>query len=309
MRTPGLNGFGRRELLAASLVVSLAACTRPARSDAPVSTTALARPKLADRFADLEREFEARLGVDVVAADATATIAYRADERFAFCSTFKAPLAAAVLHKNSLAQLDTVIAYTTDDIRSASPVTQQHVETGMTIGQLCDAAIRYSDGTAANLLLNELAGTTSGPAAFTGYLRSLGDTVSRLDQEEPELNRNPPGDQRDTTTPRAIALVFRQLVLGDALAPDKRALLIDWLARSTTGAKRIRAGFPADWKVVDKTGSGDYGRANDVAVVWSPSGVPHVVAIMSDRADGGYDAKWSDDLVAAAATCVAGVLS
>ncbi len=191
----------------------------------------------------------------VPATGTTAAIEYRADERFAFCSTFKAPLVAAVLHQNPLTHLDKLITYTSDDIRSISPVAQQHVQTGMTIGQLCDAAIRYSDGTAANLLLADLGGPGGGTAAFTGYLRSLGDTVSRLDAEEPELNRDPPGDERDTTTPHAIALVLQQLVLGNALPPDKRALLTDWMARNTTGAKRIRAGFPADWKVIDKTGT------------------------------------------------------
>ncbi len=225
-------------------------------------------PDLTGHFAELERKYQARLGVYVPASGATAAIAYRADERFAFCSTFKAPLVAAVLHQFPLTHLDKVITYASNDIRSTSPITQQHVDTGMTVGQLCEAAIRYSDGTAANLLLADIGGT----AAFTSYLRGLGDQASRLDQEEPELNRNPPEDHRDTTTPRAIALVFQQLALGDALPPDKRAMLTDWLARSTTGAKRIRAGFPADWKVIDKTGTGDYGRANDVAVVWSPGG-------------------------------------
>lgn len=43
--------------------------------------------------------------------------------------------------------------------------------------------------------------------------------------------------------------------------------------------------------MIDKTGTGDYGRANDIAVVWSPTGVPYVVAVMSDRAGGGYDAE------------------
>ena len=268
---------------------------------APSTTPAVPAPDLTGRFDQLERKYGARLGVYVPADGATGEIAYRADERFAFCSTFKAPLVAAVLHHNPLPHLDKVVTYTPDDIRSVSPVTQQHVQTGMTIRQLCDAAIRYSDGTAANLLLADL----GGPAAFTGYLRSLGDNVSRLDHEEPELNRDPPDDERDTTTPRAIALVFHKLVIGDALPPDKRALLTDWMARSTTGARRIRAGFPADWKVIDKTGSGDYGRTNDVAVVRSPSDAPHVVAIMSDRVSGGYEAPSNDAIVAAAATIVA----
>jgi beta-lactamase class A len=299
-----VTGFGRRELLAAAMLVPLIGCARGASSGHAASTTAPAAPDMASRFAELERKYEARLGVCVLATGPTAVIAYRADERFAFCSTFKAPLAAAVLQKNPLTHLDTVTTYTSADIRSTSPITEQHVQTGMTVGQLCDAAIRCSDGTAANLLLDDLGGT----AAFTGYVRSLGDTVSRLDQEEPELNRDAPGDERDTTTPRAISVVYQQLVLGDALPSDKRAMLTDWMAHSTTGAKRIRAGFPADWKVIDKTGSGDYGRANDVAVVWSPSGVPYVVAIMSDRAARGYDAEPSDALVADAAKYVAQAL-
>ena len=131
-------------------------------------------------------------------------------------------------------------------------------------------------------------------------------TRQPLGPNEPELNRDAPDDERDTTTPRAISVVFQKLILGDALPPDKRAMLTDWMARNTTGAKRIRAGFPVDWKVFDKTGSGDYGRANDVAVVRSPAGVPYVVAIMSDRAGGGYDAEPSDALVADAANARAG---
>ncbi len=314
--SPQPIGLRRRELLlAGAALVPLMGCTsnqkRPTSStsghaaSAATSTRVAAAPDVAGRFAELERQYQARLGVWVRAGDSTATIAYRADERFAFCSTFKAPLVAAVLDKNPLTHLDTVVAYTSADIRSTSPITEQHVQTGMTIGQLCDAAIRYSDGTAANLLLADIGGVP----AFTSYLRGLGDPVSRLDQEEPELNRDAPGDERDTTTPRAIGGVYQRLVLGDALTPDKRAMLTDWMARNTTGGKRIRAGFPADWKVIDKTGSGDYGRANDVAVVWPPGGVPHVVAIMSDRAAGGYDAEPSDALVAAATKCVAEVLA
>lgn len=301
---PG-GGFGRRELLlAAAMLAPLAACAHGASDAHPAVMTTAVRPDLAKRFAELEQKYQARLGVYVPATGSTAEVAYRADERFAFCSTFKAPLVAAVLHQGPLAHLDKLISYSDGDIRSTSPVTQQHVDTGMTVRQLCDAAIRYSDGTAANLLLADL----GGPSAFTGYLRSLGDAVSRLDQDEPELNRDPPGDERDTTTPRSIARVFQQLVLGDALNADKRAMLTDWMARSTTGAKRIRAGFAPDWKVVDKTGTGDYGRANDVAVVWSPGGDAYVVAVMSDRAGGGYDAEPSEALLADAATAVADFL-
>ncbi|GAB3000654.1 beta-lactamase [Mycobacterium bourgelatii] len=296
----------RRQVLLAMLV-PLVGCSSQAATGRPQSSTtstSRAAQDLSARFAELERRYESRLGVHVLADGDAAPISYRADERFAFCSTFKAPLAAAVLQRNPLTFLDKVITYTRDDIRSTSPITEQHVDGGMTIGQLCDAAVRYSDGTAANLLLAEI----GGPAGFTQFLRSLGDSVSRLDQLEPELNRDAPNDERDTTTPRAIAGVFQRLVLGDALPADKRGLLTDWMVRNTTGDKRIRTGFPPDWKIADKTGSGDYGRTNDVAVVWSPSGASYVVAIYSDCVTGGYDAPFNDAIVAAAATIVASAL-
>jgi beta-lactamase class A len=242
----------------------------------------------------LERKHRSRLGVYALATGTGATVAYRADQRFAFCSTFKTLAAAAVLHRNPLSHLSKHVAFTRADVDSISPITEKHVASGMTIRQLCDAAIRYSDGTAGNLLMRDI----GGPARLTAYLRELGDTVSRMDDYEPELNRMRPKDPRDTTTPRAIAADYQKLVLGDALTADKRALLKDWLSRTLTGAKRIRAGLPKGWLVADKTGTGDYGRTNDIAIVWPPHTAPLVVAIMSDRS--GYNAPAVDALVAEA---------
>jgi beta-lactamase class A len=244
------------------------------------------------RFAALEHKHRSRLGVYALATGTGATVAYRADERFAFCSTFKTLAAAAVLHRNPLRHLDKHVTYTAADVDSISPITEHHIATGMTIRQLCDAAIRYSDGTAGNLLMRDI----GGPEQLTAYLRGLGDTVSRMDDYEPKLNRMSPRSPRDTTTPRAIAADYQKLVLGDALTADKRALLKDWLERNVTGATRIRAGLPKGWTVADKTGTGDYGRTNDIAIVWPPHTAPLVVAIMSDRS--GYGSPPEHALIA-----------
>nr|WP_245645850.1 class A beta-lactamase [Pseudonocardia acaciae] len=239
---------------------------------------ACARP--GDPFSSLERKYSVRLGVYAVDTGSGAFLEYRADERFAFCSTFKTIAVAAVLWQRPLSYLDTVVRYTKADVNSISPIADKHVDTGMTVGQLCDAAIRYSDGTAGNLLMRDI----GGPAQLTAYLRGLGDPTSRMDQYEPDLNSDPPGDPRDTSTPRALAGDHRAIVLGNALPPEKQSLVKDWLRRSATGAQTIRAGVPAGWTVAGKTGHGDYGRANDVAVVWPPNGAPLVIAVMSDRA-------------------------
>ncbi|GAA4158147.1 class A beta-lactamase BlaC [Phytohabitans flavus] len=257
-----------------------------------------------ERLVELERRFDARLGVYALATGTGTSIAHRADERFAFCSTFKGLAAAAVLHRNPMSHLDTVVRYTRDDLMKNASITKNHVATGMTIRQLCDAAIRYSDGTAGNLLLRDL----GGPAQLTAYARSLGDTVTRMDRIEPAITQATPGDPRDTTSPRAFGTDYQKIVLGDALPAQKRAFLRDLLERNATeaGAQRIRAGLPRGWTVADKTGTGDYGTINDIAVVWPPDGAPIVMAIMSSRA--ASDAEYDSALIAQAAAYLAETL-
>jgi beta-lactamase class A len=285
------------------LLTGMAGCAdSPSPSPSPPSSASpsAARPPVdLSRYTALERRHRARLGVYALATGTGATVVYRADERFAFCSTFKTLAAAAVLHGNPLSHLSKRVRYTSADVDSISPVTEHHVATGMTIRQLCDAAIRYSDGTAGNLLMRDL----GGPGRLTAYLRLLGDHVSRMDRYEPWLNRDNPHDPRDTTTPRAIAATYRALVLGDALPADKRALLVGWLSHTAgVGAKRVAAGLPSGWRLVHKTGTGDYGRANDIAITWPPGAAPYVIAVMSDRH--GYHTPAIDALVAEAARLV-----
>ncbi|MGO4650002.1 class A beta-lactamase [Nocardia sp. 2YAB30] len=255
------------------------------------------------RLAELERTFDARLGVYALATGTGATVAHRADERFAFCSAFKGLAAAAVLQRNPLSHLDTVVTYTEADLTKNASITPRHVTTGMTIGQLCDAAVRFSDGTAGNLLLRDL----GGPTELTAYARSLGDTVTRMDRIEPLITEATPGDPRDTTTPQAFGADYQKIVLGDALPSEKRAFLRDLLERNATGARRIRAGIPQGWTVADKTGTGDYGTLNDIAIVWPPGSAPLVIAIMSSKAD--RTATYDEKLIAEAAAYVVNTLT
>ncbi|MEV0703573.1 class A beta-lactamase [Saccharopolyspora sp. NPDC050389] len=290
--------ISRRALLGAAALLPLAGCatTPPSRPTDPPATSP---PAPTDgQLLELERKFDARLGVYALATGTGTAIAHRADERFAFCSTFKALATAAVLHHNPLSHLDTLVTYTEADLMKSSAITKQHLATGMTIRQLCDAAVRYSDGTAGNLLLRDL----GGPAQLTAYTQGLGDTVTRMDRFEPTITEATPGDPRDTTSPRAIGTDLHQIVLGEALPTDKRAFLRDLLERNVTGAKRIRAGLPQGWTAADKTGTGDYGTANDIAVVWPPNAAPVLISIMSSKT--GKDAKYDEALLAEAAAHV-----
>jgi beta-lactamase class A len=254
------------------------------------------------RFALLEHRYDARLGVFGVDTASGRTVGHRADERFAFCSTFKALAAALVLRRRSVAELETVVRYGSRDLVANSPITEQHVDTGMTLRAVCDAAIRYSDNTAGNLLLKEL----GGPPGFTRALRHIGDRVTHSDRVETDLSTARPGDRRDTSSPRALAADLRIVAVGNVLTREKRALLTHWLITNTTGDRLIRAGVPRGWKVGDKTGLGGYGARNDIAVIWPPRAKPIVLAILSTREHA--DATPSDDLVAEATRVAVAVL-
>jgi beta-lactamase class A len=293
------NTVRRRSVLSAALLLPLAGCSTPPPASAPVPAPTAPAPVRTDRLPELERQFGARLGVYALDTGTGRELVHRADERFAMCSVFKALAAAAVLDRTPPEYLDQRVHYGQADLVDPSPVAAQHVADGMTIRELCDAAVRYSDNTAGNLLLADV----GGPAGITQFARSLGDQVSRLDRTEPELNSAVPGDERDTTTPRAIAGCFRTLVLGDRLDAADRALFTEWLVGNKTGDARIRAGVPAGWRVGDKTGTGSYGTANDVAVVWPPAAAPIVLAVLTSRA--AEDAEHQNALLAEAAAVVA----
>ena len=231
-------------------------------------------------FTTLETTSSGRLGIAAIDTSNHVAIQYHARERFPMTSTFKFILVAAIL-KRSMTDahfLQKNVMYTKADIALAGygPITAQHLKTGMTIAQLCQAAITHSDNAAANLLMQHL----GGPQAVTVFARSIGDPSFRLDRWEPQLNSAIAGDVRDTTTPLAMATDLQRLVLSHTiLGVAQRAQLKIWLQNNTTGATKIRAAVPHDWLVGDKTGHGDHGTTNDIDIIWPPHCAPIVVAI------------------------------
>jgi beta-lactamase class A len=248
---------------------------------APLFAGAFRRQGLTDRqesrLAELEARYGGRLGVAALDPASGRRIVHRGDDRFAMCSTFKFLAAALVLSRVDRGEerLDRRIVFSERDLVTYSPVTERRVSgQGMTVAELCEAAMTASDNTAGNLLLAGF----GGPPALTAFARSLGDTITRLDRIETELNEATPGDPRDTTSPNAMADNLNRIVLGNVLAARSRDRLVEWLVACTTGAARLRAGFPAGWRVGDKTGSGNHGVTNDIAVAWPPDRKPLIVA-------------------------------
>ena len=239
----------------------------------------------------IEADVGGRFGVAVFDTATTRMSGHRLDERFPMCSTFKWIAAAQVLQRVDAGQeqLERRIRFGREVLLSHSPVTEQGVGgEGMTLAELCAATITVSDNAAGNLLLDSF----GGPAALTRYIRGLGDTVTRLDRREPELNESIPGDPRDTTSPRAMAGLLRAVLLGDVLSAAGRDQLRRWMEATETSDHRLRAGLPAGWRLASKTGTGPRGSTNDIGVYWPPDGrAPLIVAVYQTGSSAPIEAR------------------
>ena len=225
---------------------------------------------------DIQKKSGGRLGCAVLDTSTGRRAGIRLNERFPMCSTFKVASTAFVLHRvdQGIERLDRRIVFSRKDLLSYAPISEKHVgPPGMTVAEICQAAMTWSDNTAANLLLDSF----GGPKALTAFLRSIGDPVTRLDRTEPALNEATPGDPRDSTTPAAMLEDLHRFVLGNTLGVSSRSMLANWMVANTTGGTSLRAGMPGDWKIGDKTGSGGYGSTNDMAVIWTPHRAPVLV--------------------------------
>ncbi|MFD1206242.1 class A beta-lactamase [Sporosarcina contaminans] len=283
------------------LLVAALTLTACANKDKPTSDSSKEENEVGqtvntdEKFSQLENEFDARIGVYAIDTGSNETIEYKPEERFAFASTYKALAAAILLQQNSLEELQEVITYNEEDLVTYSPVTEKHVDSGMPLLEISEAAVRFSDNTAGNLLFEAV----GGPEGFEQALREIGDNVTEADRLEPDLNNFTPEDTRDTSTPKALANSLQAFAVSDLLTEEKQGLFTDWLKGNATGDSLIRAGAPEGWEVGDKSGAGAYGTRNDIAVVWPPDREPIVIAILS-RHDT-EDAEYDDALISKAA--------
>lgn len=269
-------------------------------SSTPIRAQNLPQQAIQQQLSALEATTGGRLGVALIDTGTNAQLLYRGDERFPMCSTSKVMVVAAVLKQSEQQQtlLTHKLTIKPTELVNYNPVTEKHVNSEMTVAELSAAALQYSDNTAMNKLLSLLGGT----ARVTQFARGIGDQVFRLDRIEPELNTAIPGDERDSTSPLSMAQSLRQLTLGSALAAPQRLQLVEWLKGNTTGAASIRAGLPQSWVVGDKTGSGEYGTTNDIAIIWPEAHAPLILVTYFTQQQ--QDAKARKDVLAAATQIV-----
>ncbi|MFA4892961.1 class A beta-lactamase [Brevundimonas sp.] len=292
------GGTDRRSVLTGLGALGVAGCVGAAEPEAPQAAATTPDPL---DLSGLERDNGGRLGFLAHDTGSGRRLAWRGEERFVYCSTFKMYLAAATFLRVQAGQerLDRQIPVTAADMINHAPVTEPAVGGSLSVEALMKGAVEVSDNPAANLLLKAMGGI----APMRAFYRSLGDESTTVDRFEPEMNRLD-GD-KDTITPlRSAANIHRLLIEGDApLSTPHKALLLRWMTDSPTGLARIRAGVPADWTVAHKTGTGGYGPTNDIGVLYPPAGAPVIIAAYYHAAAAGPAAR--HEAVIAAATRMA----
>jgi beta-lactamase class A len=271
----------RRSLAAAAFSLMLGG-GRSARAQAPAPRRPFASNAVSTKALSALKTLEAvsggRLGVAALDTGSKRRIDYRAHERFAMCSTHKFLTAAAILNEvdHGRLKLELRVPYGRADLLEYAPITRKNVDAGfMTVDGLCAAALEWSDNTAEDLLL----GLIGGPAGWTRYARSIGDTTSRLDRIEPALNSAIPGDPRDTTTPDAMIRDLDIVLLGKALGHVSRSRIETWLLDSKITGNLLHAGLPRGWRIGDKSGSGEHGTRNDIGIILPQGAAPILAAV------------------------------
>lgn len=291
--------LGAGGTLAGAVLAAAATTAEPATAaEAP---RAAGGRQLSRRLRALERHHDARLGVAYLEPDRGIAFGYGQSRRFALCSTFKAYAAAALLDGRDAGRVDlhAPVEVGSGGLVVNSPESEDFAGYAMPLRWCCKVALTHSDNTAGNVMLRHL----GGPGAVTRFARRLGDTRTRLDRWEPELNDAVPGDLRDTSTPQALATGMRSLLLGNALSDASREELVGWMDANVS-APRIRGGLPEGWSAATKTGAGWYGTVNDAGLVRGPDGRQGILVVMSNREQAGKEATGSNAVVAAAARAV-----
>jgi beta-lactamase class A len=263
------------------------------------NTQQLKSVQIQEQLKKLEKEVDGKIGVYAINTNNNQIIAYRADERFPVQSTLKLIGVSALLKEshNNKNLLQEKIHYTKNDLMFWHPITGKYVKDGMTLEALSEAAISYSDNPAINLIMKKL----GGPKSITNFAKSFGNKSFNIENYEGDLNSNPKNN-KDTSTPKDMAISVQRLTLGNILTMSERDKLVTWMRNNVAGNKRIRSGVPIGWVVADKTGSGDYGVANDIGILWSPLCKPIVLAIYT--AGNKKDAKRREDIIASTTSMI-----
>ena len=214
---------------------------------------------------DLEKKYNAHIGVYALDTKSGKEVKFNSDKRFAYASTSKAINSAILLEQVPYNKLNKKIHINKDDIVAYSPILEKYVGKDITLKELIEASMTYSDNTANNKIINEIGGIKK----IKKRLKKLGDKVTNPVRYEIELNYYSPKSKNNKS--------------GDTLIKD---------------------GVSKDCKVADKSGQAiTYASRNDVAFVYPKGQSEPIVLVIFTNKDNKSD-KPNDKLISETAKSV-----
>ena len=93
------------------------------------------------------------------------------------------------------------------------------------------------------------------------------------------MNEALPGDERDTTTPKAMAETLNNLLTGKILTVASQQQLMSWMEADKVAGPLLRSVLPANWFIADKSGAGERGSRGIVAAL-GPDGKPSRIVVI-----------------------------
>jgi len=292
-------------------------------------------PALVASIQQLGRQFNGKVGIAVQRVDAGWTVAHNGNQLFPQQSVSKLWVAMAMLDavdRGKVTLESPVTIRKTDLTLFHQPIAAMVKGDGYktTIRELFTRAMTQSDNTANDSVLR----TVGGPEAVRGYLarRFFGPDTIRFGPGERMLQSQTAGltwtqdmamgrsfytaranlprsvrekaldayvaNPIDGAAPLAIVKALAKLKKGDMLSPDSTALLLETMHDAKTGPQRIKAGVPAGWTYVHKTGTGQdlaprSTGFNDVGIMTAPDGTSYAVAVMIGETTVSIPERWA----------------
>jgi beta-lactamase class A len=267
-----------------------------------------AQTPLHQRLVDIAKEAQGKVYVGCSVPDVKLDCDLELAGRPPMQSTFKFPLALAVLHQVELGklQLDQPVRFLKSDrSETFSPLQQEFPEADVDVPlrKIIMLTVETSDNTAADIQLRLI----GGPAVLQHYLDSLGMSAIHQQDSEHTLHGDQKLQYRNYAEPAAMVALLRLFADHSPLNPEHTALLNGWMLEASRGPKRIKGLLPAGTPVAHKTGSSgvEWGRipaTNDVGLITLPDGRRLALAVFVIDAHADQDA--CEHVIAAIAKAV-----
>lgn len=279
----------------------------------PVVATCQVPDSIGHALERIARRVGGELGLSAIHLESGARISLNGDRLFPMASVSKIPMALEFLRRVDAGEVDlgATLTIAPEEFRPGhSPLASwsggRPVE--RTLDSLLALMIGVSDNTATDVILR-LAG---GPEAASRRVRDLGVEGVTVDRSEartfadlsgipewvpeselyryayfrmrdslPQAQRDAARerygkDPRDNTTPEGMAELLARIHFGIGMSEASRARLLDIMASSPSGPRRIRGLLPDSTRVAHKTGT-MAGAINDVGIITLPDGGGHLV--------------------------------